>query len=91
MYGLKQATKSFFDKLTLGLTEPGFKQSNVDKCLFIKKDMVCVVYVNDTIIAGSDPTALEDPSLKLGIVDEEQRYAFEIRDEGGRQFFRHQD
>ena len=52
LYGLRQVPKSFFDKLSAGLIERGFTQFNLDKCLFMKENMVCVVYVDDTILAG---------------------------------------
>ena len=82
LYGLKQAPKSFFDKLTSGLLERGFVQSSLDKCLFMKKDLICVVYVDDTITAGPDSKDIEDLISSLGIAKEEQRYCFELRDEG---------
>ena len=54
LYGLKQAPKTFFDKLKAGLLERGFTQSILDPCLFLKENMMCVIYVDDTIIAGPD-------------------------------------
>ena len=82
LYGLKQAPKTFYDKLTEGLTERGFQQSNIDKCLFMKQDMICVIYVDDTIIAGPDPQAVEDLITDLGVQKEEYRHTFQLRDEG---------
>ena len=81
-YGLWQAPKNFFDKLSSGLLERGFVQSELDKCLFLKKDMICVVYVDDTILVGPDSTALEELIFSLGIADKEQRHSFELRDKG---------
>ena len=82
LYGLRQAPKTFYDKITEGLTERGFVQSKVDKCLFMKDEMVCVIYVDDTIIAGPDPKAIEELITSLGIAKEEQRHSFQLRDEG---------
>ena len=48
LYGLKQAPRTFFEMLRTGLLEQGFIQSEHDMCLFMKKDMICVVYVDDT-------------------------------------------
>lgn len=52
LYGLKQAQKTFVDKLKAGLLEQYFIQSEIDKCMFIKGDIVCLVYVDDAILAG---------------------------------------
>ena len=82
LYGLRQAPKSFFDKLSAGLKERGFEQSNLDKCLFMKKDMICVVYVDDTILVGPNASDLNNVIASLGIADEEQRHVFDLRDEG---------
>ena len=59
LYALKQAPKTFFDKLSSGLKERGFRQSDVDPCLFMKKDIICVVYFDDTILAGPNGADLE--------------------------------
>ena len=82
LYGLKQALKILFDKISEGLKERGFVQSELHKCLFMKKNMICVVYVDDTIIVGPDSSAIEDMIKSLVIVSEEQCNVFELRDEG---------
>ena len=71
-----------FDKLSSGLLERGFVQSNFDKYLFTKKDLICVVYVDDTITAGPDSSAIEELFSSLGIAKEKQRHYFDLQDEG---------
>ena len=38
----------------------GFVQSKYDECVFYKKNMVYILYTDDSIIAGSDRKAIED-------------------------------
>jgi Reverse transcriptase (RNA-dependent DNA polymerase) len=52
LHGLRQAPRTFYEKLKQGLTERGWKQSEIDPCLFLKSGMICVVYVDDTIIGS---------------------------------------
>ena len=82
LYGLKQAPKTFFDKLSAGLIERGFTPSEHDPCLFMKGEMICVVYVDDTIIAGPDSQAIEEEIRLLGITNDEFQHKFQLRDEG---------
>ena len=82
LYGLKQAPKTFFEKLKKGLEQRGFVASTMDPCLFMKKNMMVVVYVDDTIIAGPDPDAIERLIKDLGVPDSEERETFALRDEG---------
>ena len=82
LYGLRQAPRTFFEKLRAGLLERGFRQSNVDHCLFMKRDMVCVVYVDDTIFGGPDPEAIEREIQGLGVSRDVERHTFQLRDEG---------
>jgi hypothetical protein len=82
LYGLCQAPQTFFEKLKAGLLERGFKQSEHDSYLFMKKDIICVVYVDDTILAGPNPVALEQEINGLRVSDSKQRHTFEVRDEG---------
>ena len=48
----------------------------------MKRDMICVVYVDDTIFAGPDTKAIEEVIAGLGVQNDEQRHTFELRDEG---------
>ena len=81
LYGLKQAPKTFFDKLKRGLEQRGFTASILDPCLFMKHNMIVVVYVDDTIIAGPDADEIEKLIKDLGVADEEERETFMLRDE----------
>ena len=67
MYGLKQAPRIFFEKLKEGLIQRGYKQSNHDPCLFMKKNMIFVVYVDDTIMCGPNGDAIEAEIYGLGV------------------------
>ena len=54
LYGLKQASYNWYGKLRDGLVDRGFKPSRVDQCLYMKKGMIVLVYVDDCIIVGED-------------------------------------
>ena len=59
LYSLRQAPRTFFEKLKAGLEERGWTQSEIDPCLFMKAGMICVVYVDDTIFASANKDDLE--------------------------------
>ena len=82
LYGLRQAPRTFFEKLKAGLEERDWKQSDIDPCLFMKSGMMCVVYVDDTIFASANAADLEREITSLGISTEVQRHTFALRDEG---------
>jgi Reverse transcriptase (RNA-dependent DNA polymerase) len=82
LYGLRQAPKTFYDKLRLGLLERGWQQSKIDPCLFMKPGMICVVYVDDTIIGALDITDINREILSLGILDKTKKHVFTLRNEG---------
>ena len=42
----------------------------------MKRGILCVVYVDDTIFAGADSTLLEDEIRQLGVNDTEQQHIF---------------
>jgi hypothetical protein len=50
LYGLKQAGNNWFDKLCDSLLSRGFCQSSIDACLFIRKDLILIVYVDDCLL-----------------------------------------
>ena len=67
LYGLRQAPRTFFEKLKEGLQERRWIQSEIDPCLFLKLGMICVVYVDDTIFGSLKITDLDAEISSLGI------------------------
>jgi hypothetical protein len=82
LYGLKQAPKTLFEKLRDGILQRGFVQSIHDPCLFMKKDLICVIYVDGTICAGPDAAKLQEEIKSLGVSNFVEQHKFEVRDEG---------
>jgi hypothetical protein len=58
MYGLKQAGHNWYNHLTDDLLHQGFIQSKVEKCLFIRRDCIILIYVDDCLIFSPDRTVL---------------------------------
>jgi hypothetical protein len=54
LYGLKQASSNWYSCLKTALEDRGFKESLADPCVFIKSNMVILVYVDDCILIGKD-------------------------------------
>jgi len=75
LYGLKQAAFNWFQLLTAGLQQVGFKQSECDPCLFIHPEVICVIYVDDTLLFSKTNTAIKQ------IINSLQEM-FELTDEG---------
>lgn len=72
LYRWRQAPHTFFKKLCEGPLDWGYVQSAIDPCLFMKKGIICVCYVDDTIFAGADSKVLKHEIKNLGVTDEEQ-------------------
>ncbi len=49
LYGLKDASLNWFEKLKQGLIDRGFHPSAIDPCLYFKKGMIIITYVDDCI------------------------------------------
>ena len=58
LYGLKQASLNWFEKLKQGLTDRGFKPSGINPCLYLKHNMVLLTYVDDCIIIGPSKASI---------------------------------
>jgi len=52
LYGLKQASFNWYEKMQDGLKDRGFKPSKVDQCLYMKDGMVILVYVDDCTVSS---------------------------------------
>mgnify|MGYP006144094731 FL=1 len=61
LYGQKQAGRVWNQHLVQKLIQNvGFRQSEVDKCLFYKGKTMYVLYTDDSILAGPDDQELDD-------------------------------
>ena len=78
LYGLKQASFNWFEKLRKGLEARDFVQSQVDKCVFYKDRCIVVTYVDDCIILGKNMAIVDAFILSLKEGNED----FELTDEG---------
>ncbi|CAL1400665.1 unnamed protein product [Linum trigynum] len=84
LYGLKQASRQWYFKLTSALLEYGFSPSHSDHSMFVKGSgdsfLVILVYVDDMIVAGPDQHLVS--SVKTFLQGQ-----FKIRDLGPLRYF----
>lgn len=84
MYGLKQASRRWFEKLTTLLLQHGYQQVQSDSTLFTKKSgsdfTAFLIYVDDILLAGS---FLAEFTLVMKLHDK----AFRIKDLGTLKIF----
>ena len=78
LYGLKQSSANWYDCLKKGLERRGFSESKADPCVFLKKGMIILTYVDDCILISDKKETLQQfiHSLANGIEK------FEFTDEG---------
>ncbi|KAL7549783.1 hypothetical protein ACHAWF_013048 [Thalassiosira exigua] len=60
LYGLRQAPKHFFEYLVACLERQGLKQSDFDPCLFLSKEYMGVLYVDDVLIYGCSDASIDE-------------------------------
>ena len=65
LYGLRQAGANWYDTLKTTLLSHGFQQSTVDPCLFLRKDLILVLYVDDCLLFARTDAVLDDFLSKL--------------------------
>ncbi|KAI3516445.1 hypothetical protein L1887_15360 [Cichorium endivia] len=84
LYGLKQASRNWYQKFTNFLQRLGFRQSGADHSLFLFKEkdtfVAALIYVDDVIILGNDLQKIQATKVSL---DAE----FSIKDLGPLKFF----
>ena len=54
LYGLKQASFNWFEKLKGSLKSQGYKPLDVDPCVFISHNSIILVYVDDCVILAKN-------------------------------------
>ena len=78
LYGLKQASNNWYSCLKDALENRGFKESLADPCVFMKANMVILVYVDDCILIAKGSDIIKDFIDSLTHGPEK----FEFTDEG---------
>ena len=62
--------------LKAGLLKIGFKQSKVDPCLYLKEDIICAIYVDDTIFWSPNEVNIDKIISELNVLN------FDLTDKG---------
>ena len=91
-YGLCDAGLTWFEHLKKGLELRGLKQSKLDPCLFLKKDLIVIVYVDDCLIFSTKLEGVEEflESMRKRKPGEEHPFedkGFDFTDDGDLQTF----
>ena len=75
---MSKSQKKFFRFLKSKLEAVGFSQaSEIDPCLFISEKVICLVYVDDTLLYARDEKDIDEVLYKLV---EEQKMQLEVED-----------
>ncbi|WJZ94353.1 hypothetical protein VitviT2T_013224 [Vitis vinifera] len=84
LYGLKQSPRAWFGRFTKSMRAFGYRQSNSDHTLFLKKQhgkiTTLIVYVDDMVVTGNDP---EERKVLQNYLSRE----FEMKDLGSLKYF----
>jgi hypothetical protein len=75
LYGCKQTARNWFKKLSEGLQTEDFVQSATDTCLFLRRDCIIVVYVDDCLFFAPQASTIDRIIASLS-------KTFKIKDEG---------
>jgi hypothetical protein len=65
LYGLKDAGRTWGQFLHKGLIDRGWKQSNIDSCLYTKKGIILVLYVDDACLLSPDKNLINTEIASL--------------------------
>ena len=75
LYGLHDAGWTWWEHLSDGLIELGSHQTDTDQCVFIKDDVIIIIYVNGFIISSQNKESITK-------IFELLRNRYKITDEG---------
>jgi hypothetical protein len=78
VYGSKQASLNWFEKLRHGLVDQGFTPSKIDPCLNLKENIVLLTYADDCIIISPSKESIDCLILAMQSGPEN----FKLTDEG---------
>ena len=79
LHGLKQAPRNFFHHLKSNLEAIGFEQQvDFDPCLFISPKVICLVYVDDTLLYARHQDDIEEV---IRLLRDQQGMTLEAEDE----------
>ena len=79
LYGLRQSPRNFFHHLKTNLEAVGFEQQiEIDPCLFISPKVICLVYVDDTLLYARKKEDIDEILWKL---ENERHMSLEAEDE----------
>jgi len=90
LYGLKDAGRTWYQYLRKGLLKRGWIQSEIDTCVFTKKGIILVLYVDDGILISPSKVLIESElkSLKESFMLTEEG---ELKDYLGTRFIQRKD
>ncbi|KAL7529265.1 hypothetical protein ACHAWF_002908 [Thalassiosira exigua] len=64
-YDMKQSPRYFLAYLTEKLQKQGLEPLNIDPCLFLGKDLLAIIYVDDVLFYGRSEDAIDELIEKL--------------------------
>jgi Reverse transcriptase (RNA-dependent DNA polymerase) len=84
IYGLKQSSCAWYEKLRSALLKIGFKRNEAESSMFVKTSnqgiVIILIYVDDLVIIGNDKVGMEHLKHHLG-------KEFDIKDLGNLKYF----
>jgi len=90
LYELKDAGRTWFEYLRTGLVDRGWKQSEIDTCMFTKRGIILILYVDDGILI-SPSKVLIDQEVKSLMEGFDLTDDGELKDYLGTRFVKHPD
>jgi len=59
LYGLKDAGLTWFEHISKGLTDRGWRPTESDPCMFTKDDVILVLYVDDAYLTSPNKASID--------------------------------